>query len=156
MLFIRIRVDQVLPGDALQVIAESTSDTELLEWRAALASQPPRRSFLLVAGAFGRRFRFGHLLSHLRLDCVKVEAGSPLHRRVIEEGLDFLAHYLLDKHEAPELELEPIEVLLRPVFRPVAGPACAFERVKSQVGDVRDVWMGLFPQPAGGLIDETE
>jgi hypothetical protein len=38
---------------------------------------------------------------------------ASLHRRKFQEGLDFLAHHLLDEHEAPELELEPIEILRR-------------------------------------------
>lgn len=33
--------------------------------------------------------------------------------------------------------VKPIEVLLRPVFRAVAGPACALEGIETQVGYVR-------------------
>ena len=98
----------------------------------------------LVAWAFGCLLRLGHPLRHFRFHGVKVEARATLHRREIEEGLNLLAHYLLDKHEAPELVFEPIEILLRPVFRPVAGPARALERIKAQVGDVRHVRMRLF------------
>src|SRR5271157_1940137 len=110
---------------------------------------------LLVAWAFGRRLRLGHPCRHLRLEFVKVEARAPLHRRELKERLQFLAHYLLDEHEAPELELEPIEVLLRPLFGPVVGPARAFERIETQVGDDRNVRMGLFTQPPFWLINET-
>ena len=116
--------------------------------RATHAGRPPLRSFLLLAGAFARRLRLLHLLRHLRFDGVKIEARAPLHRREIEEGLEFLAHYLLDEHEAPELVLEPIEVLLRAFFRPVVRPARALERIEAQVGDVRHVRVGLFAQPA--------
>ena len=105
---------------------------------------------LLAASASCHPFR------HLRLDGVKIEARAPLHRREIEEGLELLADHLLDEHEAPELELEPIEVLLRAVFRPVGRPARALERIQAQVGDVRHVRVGLFAQPAGGLVDEAE
>ena len=42
------------------------------------------------------------------------------------------------------------------VFRPVVWPACALERIEAQVGDVRHVRMGLFAQPASGLVDEAE
>ncbi len=48
----------------------------------------------------------------LRLHGIEIEARALLHRRELEEGLE-LRHFLLDKHEAPELVLEPIEVLLR-------------------------------------------
>src|SRR5260370_840350 len=82
--------------------AKSTVDG-LIKKGAALASRPPWNQFRLVAGAFARSFGFGHLLRHFRLDGVKVEARAALHRRVGEEGLDFLAHHLLDEHEAPEL-----------------------------------------------------
>src|SRR5208283_2560542 len=78
------------------------------------------------------------------------------HGRVVEESLDFLGHYLLDEYEAPELELEPIEVLLGAILRTVAGPARALERIQAQVGDVRHVRVGLFTQPASRLVDEAE
>ncbi len=45
-----------------------------------------------------------HLFRHLRFHGVEVEARAALHRRVIEEGLEFLAHHLLDEHKAPELD----------------------------------------------------
>ena len=64
-------------------------------------SHPP--SFQLLASALARRLRLGHPFRHLRFDCIKVEARALLHRREIEEGLEFLANYLLDEHEAPEL-----------------------------------------------------
>src|SRR5207302_2023853 len=79
-----------------------------------------------------------------------------LHGRVIKEGLERLTHYLLDEHEAPELILEPVEVLLCPFFRPIAWPAHALERIKAQVGDVGYVRLSLLTQPAGGLVDEAE
>src|SRR5438309_6406386 len=97
-----------------------------------VASQLRSRSFLL-AGALARRLRLGHLFRHLCFDCVKIETRAPLHRWVIEEGLEFLGHHLLDKDKAPELELEPIEVLLRPLFGSVLRPALAPERIKAQV-----------------------
>src|SRR5260221_10342611 len=78
--------------------------------RAALASRPLWRSFL-VAWALGRLFRLLHPFCHLCFQGVEVEAGAALHRWEIEEGLDFLSHYLLDEQKAPKLVLEPIEVL---------------------------------------------
>src|SRR5881392_2301774 len=95
------------------------------EKKAGGLSEPPavKLSLLLLARAFARRFRLGHLFRHLRFHGIKVETRTPLHRRVVEEGLEFLAHHLLDEHKAPELEFEPIEVLLRAVFRSVIWPA---------------------------------
>jgi hypothetical protein len=43
------------------------------------------------------------------------------HWRIIEQGLEFLAHQLLDEHEPPGLELEPIEILLPAPFVPLFG-----------------------------------
>ena len=91
----------------------------------------------------------------LRFHGVEVEARALLHRRVIEEGLEFLADDLLDEHKAPELELEPIEVLLRAFFRPIVGPALALERIEAQVDQIGHVHLRLFTQPAMGLVDET-
>ena len=116
--------------------------------RATHAGRPPLMSFLLLSGPFARCLSLFHLLRHLGFDCVEIEARAPLHRRKIEEGLEFLAHYLLDKHEPPELELEPIEVLLATFFRPVVWPPCTLERIKAQIGDVRHVRVGLFAEPA--------
>src|SRR5213075_1787197 len=45
-----------------------------------------------VARTLARRFRLGHPLAHLRLHGVEVEARPALHRRVVEERLDLLAH----------------------------------------------------------------
>src|SRR6266480_3680734 len=110
---------------------------------------------MLLAGAFGGRLRLFHLFRHLRLDGIKVETRASLHRRVIEERLKFLAHHLLDENKAPELELEPIEVLLRAFFRPIVWPALALKRIETQVDQVRHVNVRLFTQPTLGLVDET-
>ena len=75
---------------------------------------------------------------------------APLHRGVSEEGLDFLAHRLLDEHKAPELELEPVEVLLRAFFCQVGGPGRALERIEAQVDDTGTSGWFLTPsQPPG-------
>src|SRR5436190_1985752 len=100
---------------------------------------PAVTSFSLLAGAFARGLRLLHPFRHLGFHGIQVETRAALHRRVIEECLKFLAHHLLDEYESPELKLEPIEVLLSAVFRPVVGPALALERIKSQVGDVGHV-----------------
>src|SRR5438034_5606061 len=113
-------------------------------------------SFVLLASAFGGRLRLFHLFRHLGFHGIKIETRTLLHRRVIKEGLEFLAHHLLDEDKAPELELEPIEVLLRAVFRSVVGPALTLERIETQVDQVRHVNMRLLTQPALGLVDEAE
>src|SRR5438094_9296612 len=111
---------------------------------------------LLLASALGSRLRLLHLFRHFSFDRVKIETRAPLHWRVIEEGLEFLAHHLLDEYKAPELELEPIEVLLRAFFRSVVGPALALERIETQVDQIRHVNVRLFTQPALGLVNEAE
>src|SRR6185437_2538065 len=112
----------------------------------------PRR---LVARTFARRLRLLHTFRHFRLYGVEVETGSSLHWRIIDEGREFLPYDLLDEDEAPELELEPIEVLLRAFLGSMVGPAQAFERIEAQVGDVRHVRTGLLAQPAVGLVDKA-
>src|SRR5438045_5142957 len=80
-----------------------------------LVSRPPLKIIYvtrLLAGAFCGRLRLFHFFRHLRFHCVKIETRTLLHRRVIKKGLECLAHYLLDEDKTPELELEPIEVLL--------------------------------------------
>ena len=69
------------------------------------SGEPPASElFQLVARAFGRGFRLGHPFPHLRFHCIKVEARASLHRRVLEEGLEFFPNDLLDEYKAPELD----------------------------------------------------
>ena len=63
-----------------------------------------RRSMSLLA-AVRRSF-----LCQLLLQLFQVEARALLHRRELDEGLRGLRHFLLHKHEAPELEREPVRV----------------------------------------------
>src|SRR5207249_9033711 len=65
---------------------------------------------VLLPGALGGLLGLFHPLAHLRFYGVEIEARAALHRRIIEEGLQLLGHHLLHEHEAPELELEPVEV----------------------------------------------
>src|SRR5262249_46297733 len=102
-------------------------------WRS-LQTRPLQ--LLLLASALARRLCFLHPFCHLRFHSVKVEARAPLHRWVIDEGLEFLGHHLLDEHKTPELELEPIEVLLRSFFRSVAGPTLTLKWIESKVDQV--------------------
>src|SRR5271166_267720 len=129
-----------------------------IECRRIGADERPdvKATFRSLTGALRGGFRLGHFLLHLRLDRVEIEAGAALHRRIVEESLDFLAHQLLDEDEAPELILEPVEVLLRAVLRAVVRPAGALERIEAQVGDVGHVRVRLLAEPARGLVDEPE
>ena len=108
-----------------------------------------------MARAFGSCFRLRNPFFQFCFDGVEIEARAALHRREFDEGLEFLAHYLLNEDEAPELVFEPVEILLCAVLRSVVGPACAFEWIEAQVGDVRHVRPGFLAQPAGGLVDEA-
>src|SRR5437762_2233773 len=110
---------------------------------------------LLLASALGSRLRLFHLFRHLRFDGIKIETRAFLHWRIFEEGLEFLAHHLLDEDKAPELELEPIEVLLRSLFGSVLRPALALERIKAQVDQDGHVKVRLGTEPTLGLVDET-
>jgi hypothetical protein len=47
-------------------------------------------------------------------------------RRGVEERLAFLGNHFLNENETPELELEPVDVLLRASFRPVVRPTRTF------------------------------
>src|SRR5439155_9945988 len=110
---------------------------------------------LLLAGTFAGCLCLLHPFRHLRFHCVKVETRAFLHRWVIEEGLEFLTHHLLDENKAPELELEPIEVLLPAFFRPVVWPPLALKRIETQIDQEGNVHLGLGTKPAIGLVDET-
>jgi len=59
--------------------------------RPPLALTGGGRATRSVAGPFGRVSRFDHLLLQFSLERVEIEARAPLHRRTINEGLDFLA-----------------------------------------------------------------
>src|SRR3954451_24921094 len=117
---------------------------------------PVLTNVYLLPSAFRRRLRLLHLLCHFGFDSLEVEARALLHRRILKEGLERLAHYLLDEHETPELVLEPIEILLCAFFGAVVGPAGPLERIQPQVSNVGDVDLGFFAQPAVGLVNESE
>jgi hypothetical protein len=78
--------------------------TNGLEWtclcvnnrKAVLLQQSTARIGRLLTRTFARGLSFGHLFCHLRFDRVQVKARAALHRRVIEERLEFLTHHLLD------------------------------------------------------------
>src|SRR5437763_11240713 len=90
------------------------SRTEAKASFGEVAGRPLRRpaSFTiemsdLLAGAFGCLLCLGHLCRHLCFYGVKVETRAFLHRRILKEGLEFLAHHLLDENKTPEFILEP-------------------------------------------------
>src|SRR4051812_22813139 len=91
----------------------------------------------------------------LGLHGVEVEARALLHRRELDRGHRPLLDLPLDEYEAPELVLEPVEVLLRAFLGAAVGPARALERIEPQVGQVRDVGPGLVAYPATRLVDEA-
>ena len=91
----------------------------------------------------------------LRLHRIEVEARALLHGRELDGRHRQLRDLLLHEHEAPELVLEPIEVLLRTVLGAVSGPARALERIETQVDQVWHVRVGLLTQPPAGLVDEA-
>src|SRR5882724_528497 len=114
---------------------------QVIDKKAGGPCEPPAVSViyvtLLLAGAFAGRLGLLHPFGHFRFHRIKVETRAPLHRRVIEKGLEFLAHHLLDEDKAPELELEPIEVLLSTFFCAMSRPAHALKRIEAKVGDIR-------------------
>src|SRR6266704_6847862 len=106
--------------------------------------------------------RVACLLAHCCLGCrdfrlhgIEVEARAFLHRWELDRSHRELLNLLLDEDEAPELVFEPVEVLLRSVFSPAIGPACALEWIEAQVGQGGHVKLGFFAQPAPRWVDET-
>src|SRR4051812_28635580 len=91
-----------------------------------------------------------------RLHGIEVEAGALLHRRKLDRSHGQLLYLLLDKHEAPEFVLEPVEVLLCPGLSPTVGPARALEGIEAKVGNIGHIRLGFVAQPTTGLIDETK
>ena len=91
----------------------------------------------------------------LRFYRIQIETRALLHRRELDGRHGELRDLLLDKHEAPELVLEPVEVLKRPFFRQILRPARALERIESEVRQKRYVGLGLVAEPATGLFDES-
>src|SRR3954452_812973 len=91
----------------------------------------------------------------LRLHGVEVEARALLHRRKLDRRHGELLHLLLHEDEAPELVLEPLEILLRAGLGAVLRPARALEGIEAKVGQIGDVDLGLVAEPATGLVDEA-
>src|SRR5215213_6975786 len=91
----------------------------------------------------------------LRLHSVEVEARALLHWRELDRRHGELLHLLLHEDEAPELVLEPLEILLRAGLGPVLRPSRALEGIEAEIGQIRDVDLGLVAEPASGLVDEA-
>src|SRR5882724_12404680 len=146
-------------GLALSVVARTNSTMTCL---AGLSFQEGSGSVCAWAAIAGGRAApcwaarlkisnaFVCLLAHggpgrldLRFHGIEVEAGALLHRRELDGRHDELLHLLLDKHEAPEFVLEPLEVILRPGLGPAIGPARTLEGIETEVGQVGHVGLGL-------------
>ena len=95
-----------------------------------------------------------HSRRDLGLHGIEIEGCALLHGRILDGGHGELRHFLLHKHEAPELVDEPIhKVVTSPV--PVRARKAHFlEGIHAQVGDKRHVWMVLGAEPTAGLHDE--
>src|SRR5258707_10981369 len=105
------------------------------------ASAPRGRSLVKVqARLLGDRRSGG---GDLRLDRIEVEARAFLHRRELDGSHRQFLDLALDENEAPELVLEPVEVLLRAFLGTGVGPARALERIETQVDQVGYVRLGL-------------
>src|SRR3954464_11430164 len=89
----------------------------------------------------------------LRLHSVEVEARALLHWRGLDRRHGELLHLLLHEDKAPELVLEPLEILLRAGLGPVLRPSRALERIEAEIGEIGDVTLVLVPAPARGLGD---
>ena len=91
------------------------------------------------------RVNLGGLLN-LVLRGLKVEARAFLRWRELDGRLGKFRHLLLDIDEAPELVLEPLEVL------DGSGESGSLEGIEPQVHQDRDVWFDGAAEPAVGLI----
>ena len=108
------------------------------------------------------RMLLGRLLADCRLGCrdfrlhgIEVEARALLHRRELDRRHGQLRHLLLDKHEAPEFVLEPVEVLLRPSLVPLSGQPVRSKGSRRRLVRYGHVGLGLVAEPAAGLVDEA-
>ena len=115
--------------------------------RAVSQQSPSVRDAYLAIAALGRR--------DFRLHGIEVEARALLHRRELDRGHGQLLHLLLDKHEAPEFVLEPVEVLLRADLVPLSGQPVRSNGSRRRLTRIGHVRLGFFAQPAAGLVDEA-
>src|ERR1700730_2129190 len=90
-----------------------------------------------------------------RFHSIEIEACALLHWRELDRSHGQLLHLVLNEYETPEFVLEPVKVLLRPVFSPAIRPARALERIETKVGQKGYVRLGLVTYPAAGLVDEA-
>src|SRR6185312_11557898 len=102
---------------------------------------------------------FACLLGHcgpgsldFRLHGIQIEACASLHGRKLDRRLRQLFDLLLNKHEAPELVFEPIEILLRAFPCAVTRPPRALERIQAKIDQIRHVGFGLVTKPAAWLV----
>lgn len=101
--------------------------------RAVLANRPSQNS-VLVPPLFGV---CRDCLLDLHLDGLQVEAGTLLHRRILNRRLGNPANFLLYKLEAPELKGKPVVECQRTVG--TVGKAHAFKWIKANIGQDRPI-----------------
>src|SRR5450631_541666 len=73
-------------------------------------------------------------LLDLGLQVANVEAGSGLHRRILDEARNMLCYDLPRNLETPHLVLERVVIANRPALEPLLRPVHPFEGVLAQVG----------------------
>ena len=97
--------------------------------------QMPSLAYLAIAA------RAAAIFSTKQTSPLKLAPFFP--RGDLDGGRGRLLQLLLDEYEAPELVLEPVEVLLRAFLGAVVRPARALEWVEAQVDQVGNVGLGL-------------
>src|SRR5580704_17305598 len=97
---------------------------------------------------------FRHRCGDLFFHSVEVERRALLHGRIVDGAHGELCHYLLDKHEAPELVHEPVHIEIASSISVHTRETHFLERIQTQVDQNRHVRMILGTEPAAGLGNE--
>ena len=95
----------------------------------------------------------GHGFLDLSLDGFQIEARAGLHRWKVDRCLGKLSHDLLDEHETPELEGEPVVIGDRAIV-PAVIHASAFIGIEAQIGQDWPVHLLCRAKPTIGLVGE--
>ena len=78
----------------------------------------------------------------LRLQRIQVETRAFLHRRKLDSSHRELFDLLLNKHEAPEFVLEPVEILLRSFLGTAVRPPRPLQPRPSECGSLLPIcWL---------------
>ncbi|MNP35678.1 hypothetical protein D3C76_1290210 [compost metagenome] len=78
-----------------------------------------------------------------------------MHGWVFDSRFSEFGNPFLNEHEAPELKLEPVEILRGTIGRLVLRPACTLERIQAQVGQHGYINADLGAEPAIRLIEKA-